>query len=301
MTLRAVLRDMKCQHWVGWMALATLLVPISLAYAQSRTPNAPVHEVRKTAHNTSFRTTRSKRARTRSKKHTKHAKLNSNYRRLRNKWHYKAPLAERRAFQREAMPPLILAPVGENARVVLQPSSEFGDFSNEEMIKAETAMAWQKDHSTHPVHPRLLNLVYQALRHFGVPFAWVISGFRANSDTSRHQQGRAIDMVLPGVSDRQLAHYLRTQGFVGVGLYPVSGFVHLDVRDKSFFWIDRSGPDQPSRVTPILKKQASIMDRQARKRGVIPPDLGDSTLPSAADDTTPGNTPLPELTVKPIN
>lgn len=195
------------------------------------------------------------------------------YRRMRTRWHKRASRAERRAFQAQALPPLTLIPVNGADRVSLQPQSVAGDFAIQELDRAQAALAWRLDQSTHPIHPRLLTLVYQALLHFRVPFAWVISGFRANSETSRHRLGHAIDLVLPGVPDRDLARYFQTQGFVGVGLYPVSGFVHLDVRDQSFFWIDRSGPNQRSRVRPILKQRARAMDRKARRLGIQPPVL----------------------------
>jgi hypothetical protein len=50
---------------------------------------------------------------------------------------------------------------------------------------------------------------------------------------------------------------------VGVGFYPTSGFVHLDVRKgPSFYWVDRSGPGKPSCLVRIQSKFAVKMDRR---------------------------------------
>ena len=35
--------------------------------------------------------------------------------------------------------------------------------------------------------------------------------------------------MVPGVKDEEVAKYARQTGFVGVGIYPTSGFVHVDV------------------------------------------------------------------------
>ena len=56
-------------------------------------------------------------------------------------------------------------------------------------------------------------------------------------------KGLACDFRVVGVGNTQLRDYLRqTFKKVGVGYYPNSSFVHLDVRkDQSAFWIDYSG------------------------------------------------------------
>jgi len=155
----------------------------------------------------------------------------------------------------------------------------------EELSQARLALAYKKDGSTAWTHPRLIELVGRAVARFKAPWVWVISGYRPTRPTSRHAQGRAIDMVLPGVSDRRLARFLRRQGFVGVGIYPVSGFVHLDVRRRSYFWVDRSGPGQPSRARPILAKEVDGIDRKARKRGELPvPDQTFYETPQGAEE-----------------
>jgi hypothetical protein len=57
-------------------------------------------------------------------------------------------------------------------------------------------------------------------------------------------KGLACDFRVEGIKDTELRDYLRRSfDKVGVGYYPNSSFVHLDVRkDRSAFWIDYSGP-----------------------------------------------------------
>ena len=163
-------------------------------------------------------------------------------------------------------PPLVLRPVWTNERFTLTPDAS-GQFDDEQMEVARRAMAWRRDGSHREIHARLITLLYRAALEFRAPWVWVVSGFRGRRPTSRHFQGRAVDIVMPGVRDRRLAHYLRRQGFVGVGVYPVSGFVHLDVRQSSFFWYDYTGPGQAQRNRPTMFGAARRFDRQAASRG----------------------------------
>jgi hypothetical protein len=76
-----------------------------------------------------------------------------------------------------------------------------------------------------------------------------------------------MDLVVPGASDEDVAKLAREQGFAGVGIYPVSGFVHVDVRERSYFWVDTSGPGKRSRIRGILADLAQKSDSQAIARG----------------------------------
>lgn len=193
------------------------------------------------------------------------------------RWHTRASRREIEVWQRTSPPPLVFRPLTGSHRFELTPETDTGGFDEADMGLAEQALAFRDDGSTHPIHPRLVELAYAAARHFRAPYAFVISGYRAGRPSSRHGQGRALDFVLPGVTDRRLAAWLRTQGFVGVGIYPTSGFVHLDVRGRSYFWSDSSGPDQRNRERQILRALGPRYDRAARGRGVEPvADLPDA-------------------------
>ncbi len=64
-----------------------------------------------------------------------------------------------------------------------------------------------------------------------------------------------------------MAKFARELGFVGVGIYPSSGFVHVDVRDRSYFWVDASAPGRRNRERGILRDLALKSDAAATARG----------------------------------
>ena len=113
-----------------------------------------------------------------------------------------------------------------------------------------------------------------------------MSGYRtpaaiASARGSNHGRGRAIDVVVPGASDADVAKLAREMGFMGVGIYPTSGFVHVDVRDRSYFWIDSSGPGGRNRERGILADVAARADREATARGEK--GVGAATVASDVD------------------
>jgi uncharacterized protein YcbK (DUF882 family) len=108
-----------------------------------------------------------------------------------------------------------------------------------------------------PIAPRTLQLVYKAALHFGGADVEIVSGYRApegTRDTSHHAVGDAIDFRLADVPARDVAEYVRRFGRVGVGYYPRVGFVHLDVRDASYFWVNRSGARRHGWDRPLPRR-----------------------------------------------
>jgi uncharacterized protein YcbK (DUF882 family) len=124
----------------------------------------------------------------------------------------------------------------------------------------------------HPVDPRTLGLVYRIQVHFGVPEIRVVSGYRVPKpgSHSNHGKGRAMDLIVPGVADEEVARFARGLGFVGVGVYPTSQFVHVDVRPRSYFWIDYSGPRMKNKESCIFPEVAAQGDAAAAARGQSP-------------------------------
>ncbi len=104
----------------------------------------------------------------------------------------------------------------------------------------------------HKMDPRLMRLLFQTGHHWPGRRLEVVSGYRhptvAKNPHSPHMKGLACDFRVEGVKTAELRDYLRkTYDKVGVGYYPNSSFVHLDVRkDRSAFWIDYSGPGERS-------------------------------------------------------
>jgi uncharacterized protein YcbK (DUF882 family) len=124
----------------------------------------------------------------------------------------------------------------------------------------------------HPVDPRTLALVYRIQQNFQAPEIRVVSGYRIPKpgSHSNHGKGRAIDLVVPGVPDEEVAKYARGLGFVGVGVYPTSQFVHVDIRPRSYFWVDYTGPHMKNKESCILPGVATEGDAAAAARGQSP-------------------------------
>jgi len=99
-----------------------------------------------------------------------------------------------------------------------------------------------RDGEQHVLAARLEQLVVKAAHHFGDAHVFVISGWREHA--GRHTTGEALDFKLLGVHAAQLAAYLRGLPRVGVGIYthPRTQYVHLDVREPSYHWLDGSPP-----------------------------------------------------------
>lgn len=176
------------------------------------------------------------------------------------------------------LPPLMIVRRYDGERFCLTPASKEGGFDEDDLAIARQAWARRKTGSTHEIHPRLLDLLYRTARHFKAPHIVLTSGYRPERITSYHAHGRALDFRVPGVNCRTLAKHLRTFGFVGVGLYPRTGGVHLDIRPSSYFWISYAPRGVRWRERGILHGLARQMDREALERGEQRPE----PLPAAA-------------------
>lgn len=95
---------------------------------------------------------------------------------------------------------------------------------------------------------RLIEILARISDHFGGRVIHVVSGFRHaggyTRETSQHTHGNALDIRIDGVPNTELRDYVRTFDRVGVGYYPRSTFVHVDVRARSAYWVDWSRPGE---------------------------------------------------------
>lgn len=190
-------------------------------------------------------------------------------------WHT-APPGKTAPTDSSGRPMLVLQGLNIPDRVELAAASERGGFAADDLDRAAHVMREPSSGNEHPIDPRLLDMVYKLSVRFKAAEIRIISGYRTprpKSPTSNHGRGRAMDLVVPGATDEDVAKFAREQGFTGVGVYPVSGFVHLDVRDRSFFWVDTSGPGKRSRLRGVLADLAQKSDAQAVARGEhsVPP------------------------------
>ena len=187
-------------------------------------------------------------------------------------WHAPPEPELVRQWDAAAVPDLVFHVHKTGEVYTLRPKSRQGEFDETQLqIAKEAFQSWGPT-----PHPRTLDLVYAAVLHFRAPYVTLISGVRKDRGGSRHSHGLAADIVLPGVDDETLAAFFRAQGFCGVGTYPRSGFVHIDTRDASYFWIDNSKPNQHGRVMQVRKEESAAADAAALARGasfVNPPKL----------------------------
>jgi hypothetical protein len=99
------------------------------------------------------------------------------------------------------------------------------------------------------LHPRLVWLVQRFAREFHYRPITLVSGYRRDARSSPHRQGRALDLFIRGVDNRELMRLCRTLHDVGCGYYPNHSFIHVDVRaygSQHPVWVDVSRPGEPS-------------------------------------------------------
>jgi len=165
-------------------------------------------------------------------------------------------------------------------------------------------------------HPRLVRLLAQVSDHFGGRPIHVVSGVRrpggSTRDSSRHVAAQAIDFRIPGVPLQTLRDYCARLDHVGVGYYPRSQFVHLDVRRRNARWTDDSGPGEAPRVqrpgADGLPAEPAVADEPAaeddglapieepgdvpaEKEGYAPPSSASRSTGSAPSQTTSRDPP----------
>jgi uncharacterized protein YcbK (DUF882 family) len=92
-----------------------------------------------------------------------------------------------------------------------------------------------------PMDPRLVELLYRISQRTKQRIQ-MVSGFRAPmfslATLSYHTRGMAADIRVPGMTPLMVRDLARSMGIKGIGYYPVSQFVHVDVRDEKQEWTD---------------------------------------------------------------
>ena len=142
------------------------------------------------------------------------------------------------------------------------------------------------------IDPRLAALVGEVSDHFGGRPIRVVSGFRPYTPAqytphSNHNVGRAMDFSIEGVPNPVVRDFCRTFRNAGVGYYPNSSFVHLDVRAGKAYWIDYSRPGEaPHYDSPAAQHSAD------EAQGDVEPheSAGDAQTPASEE---PGSKDTP--------
>ena len=144
--------------------------------------------------------------------------------------------------------------------------------------------------STTIIDEKLVEYVQRIRDHFGKPVT-ITSPYRCEVHNRRvggatksyHMQGKAADIVVQGVSSREVAKYAESIGILGIGLYETSAdgyFTHIDTRTTKSFWYGQNeqprttfggtpaaAPSAPS--TPTTKPNAqSVYHKSSSKYNV---------------------------------
>lgn len=118
-----------------------------------------------------------------------------------------------------------------------------GRYMPDALAEAMRVLRDWRNGEEHPMDPRLFDTLHEINTRLDTnsPFQ-VISGYRSPStnamlharssgvaEHSQHMLGKACDVRVEGVSLRDLRNAALDVGAGGVGFYPVSNFVHVDV------------------------------------------------------------------------
>lgn len=131
-----------------------------------------------------------------------------------------------------------------------------GSYNVESLSALAHLLRCRRTGEERPIEPRLLSVLSNVYDHFGDRRIEVLSAFRyQRRKSSYHYKGTASDVRIIGVSATRLrafVHSLDTGG-MGLGIYPRTGFVHVDIRPlPSYRWIDysRSDPNSADKRPP---------------------------------------------------
>lgn len=122
--------------------------------------------------------------------------------------------------------------------------------------------------SAPPVPERLLLLLTHVSDTFGGRPIRLVSGYRTSSyvKDSRHRHSSAVDFSIEGVPNSAVRDYMLQLSNVGVGYYPNSTFVHLDVRGRTTYWVDYAGPGEAPRKTPRADVRLASNSRLGKRK-----------------------------------
>jgi uncharacterized protein YcbK (DUF882 family) len=147
-----------------------------------------------------------------------------------------------------------------------------GTFDDETLAMLDELFRCNATGEVRAVNAALYEHLSRINDHFTGKPVELVSGFRfAERDSSRHFHASAMDVRVPGVSAYELRKFAETldqgkdgpDGGMGIGIYPTTGFVHIDFRapgEPSFRWTDWSGSSKkppakksPGRTQPARK------------------------------------------------
>ena len=125
-----------------------------------------------------------------------------------------------------------------------------GSYSLDALEELNSVLRCRRTDDEKPIDIQLLTWMSLIYDHFGGKPLQIVSGYRnQRKQSSNHFKGRAMDIRIEGIAPKQIRAFAETldRGGMGIGFYPVSQFVHIDVRSPPrYSWIDKSPPNSNS-------------------------------------------------------
>lgn len=183
------------------------------------------------------------------------------------------------AVQPHSLRPIHLSHVHGGESISLRLFDAKGKASRQDLKQLRAFLACHKTGVDHPIHWRVVSILLAVGHRWPGKTIKIYSGYRHpkvshNSKRSKHTRGRAIDFRVQGVPNRVLFESLRASfSGIGVGYYPNSHFVHLDIRERDGLWVDYAAPGRRACYSPNARRDLQdgsaekLNDRAARLRG----------------------------------
>ncbi len=151
---------------------------------------------------------------------------------------------------------------------------EDGSINEASLAKLDELFRCRQTGEVRAVRAELYEQLSRIYDHFGGKRVDLVSGFRfAERSSSRHFHASAMDIRIQGVSIRDMYAYAESLdgGNMGIGLYPNSGFIHVDFRaqgEPSYRWTDRSGAGSSAKAKAKKSKKKSTNRTQPARKPV---------------------------------
>jgi uncharacterized protein YcbK (DUF882 family) len=147
-----------------------------------------------------------------------------------------------------------------------------GSFDDAALAQLDEIFRCSRTGAVRAVRAELYEQLSRFYDHFEGKRIDLVSALRFNErSSSRHFHASAMDIRIKGISIKEMYRFAESldAGGMGIGLYPVSGFIHVDYRapgEPSYRWTDTSGPDSGSSKSRSKKKKKSTGRTQPARK-----------------------------------
>lgn len=125
-----------------------------------------------------------------------------------------------------------------------------GHYDEKALMQLAHLLRDKRNNKEHPIDAHLLDVLHRLQATLGSKDPYqIICGYRSEATNAKlhsnskgvaknslHMQGKAIDLRLASVRLKDLRNAARSLKAGGVGYYPKSNFVHVDVRPNPICW-----------------------------------------------------------------